>query len=500
MANNSDFTLGVSKTSPVTTDSFRNGVIPAVGSTTADNVLRAAFAQWMSAQDADQELLVRTLRDYYDGEHEYMLTDRMKQFLQLATSIKFDLNYLPIPVDTLVERLSLKGFEIKGRPNFNNPGSAGPPDTFQSAVMSYWWQQNRMDAVQQDVHHAAARDGDSYVIVGWANGRGIPTFSMETAYDGTNGVVVRYEESDAKRIRFAVKRWRIESGPAAGTVMRMNVFTPSAIFKYVTGRFGWVPFQEPGDESWPIDWTDLFGIPIGIPVIHFKNKAAGYSFGKSEIEDLIPPQDALNKAVLDELAAADTEAFRMITLSGGKKPEDLTIGPGRVLWAPAGNWDSIPAGNLAGVVSIVEGYIRRMAQLSRTPLSYFQITGQVASAETQRADDTGLVAKAEDRALYHGNSWEDVMATARRLNNVFGEQPLDDTATIEAVWNSFERVDKGQLDRLTAETSEIKAQTYATLRGQGVPADIAAREAGYDEETAELMAARADRIRPEDRL
>ncbi len=447
--------------------------LPTLGIMGATDLVKASFIQWLAAADEEQESLYRTYRDYYDGEHIYQLTDRMREFLELDANIKFDLNYLPIPIDVLNERLRVTGFDSDDKSQGGDEGTLWD-----------WWKLNRMDAHQGDVHHAMLRDGDDYVLVEWDNERGIPLFSLETAFDGTNGVLVRYSEETRRLIRFAIKRWRIESGPSAGTVQRMNVYTADAIYKYISGRDGWEPLLEAGPEGplpWPLPWLTKGGKPLGVPIVHFRNNAGGYDFGKSELHDLIPAQDALNKAVIDELAGADIEGFSLITLSGGEAPDDdFELGPRRVIHAPTGTWGSIAAGNLQGLTALVTAYVMRMAQMSRTPLSYFQISGQVSSAESQKATDTGLVSKAENRSVYTGNAWEDVMIIGRKLHNTFGEGEMAE-ATIETVWDSFERVDK-------LETEKARAEIVASLvRDAGTTLEGAADIAGYTEEQKEKL-------------
>jgi hypothetical protein len=168
--------------------------------------------------------------------------------------------------------------------------------------------------------------------------------------------------------------------------------------------------------------VDGSGEPLGVPVAHFKNKGVGFSFGKSELHDLIPAQDALNKMVLDEIAGADVEGFGMITLSGGRPPdEDFEIGPRKILWSPDGVWGEIDAGDLVALSDMVHNFIVRIAQLSRTPLQYFQSTKQIASGETQRAYDMGIVSKAENRSKHFGVAWQNAMKIALRLDNVYGD-------------------------------------------------------------------------------
>jgi hypothetical protein len=195
---------------------------------------------------------------------------------------------------------------------------------------------------------------------------------------------------------------------------------------------------------------------------------------------LLAPQNALNKAVVDLLEGSDKTAHQIITLTGGKAGS-LTVNPGQVLFheRPEANWSYIPAGDIEKLIRLKNDFIVTIAQLGQVPLSYFQVTGQVASAETQQADDTGLVAKAEDMAVSYGNAWEDVMGVALRLSNEFGgtSYPTDGLSTL---WGPFDRIDKMGQALKRAEIVTALVNAGATLEG-------AAIEAGYGDESVSLL-------------
>jgi hypothetical protein len=131
-------------------------------------------------------------------------------------------------------------------------------------------------------------------------------------------------------------------------------------------------------------------------------------------------------------------------------------------------------------------------------LQYYQITGQVASDDTQRAGDTGLVSKIENRSVSFGNTWEDVIGYGRKLHNVFSIGPkLDEKLSISTEWDSFERVDAQMAEKVTAETQSIKADTYnkwAMLFPFAEPRELA-RLSGYTEDEADKIAEFAPKTR-----
>src|SRR5690606_18235452 len=121
--------------------------------------------------------------------------DRQREYLAIDSQFEFAVNYLRLPVDLCVERLSVAGFD--------GPEGIGGED----GLLAEWWQANRMDGTQNQAHRATIKDGDAYILVEWDNERGIPVFSLETAYDGTEGAKVHYLDNTRRRMTFASKRW-----------------------------------------------------------------------------------------------------------------------------------------------------------------------------------------------------------------------------------------------------------------------------------------------------
>lgn len=443
------------------------------------NPVTVSFLQWLAATDQDQQELYRIYRRYYDGDQETMLTDRLREFLEIDIEIEFRLNICPVVVDVPAERLQVVGFE-SGTEDSDLGGADG--------ALWQWWYSNRTDAVQNDIHQATMRDGDTFVLVEWDTDAQRPVFHHELAYDGNNGLLVRYDEEQRGKIKYAVKKWNVESGMGKGRITRMNVYTDDAIYKYYADSKGWHEYIEEGME-WPIAWVDSQGNPLGVPVAHFKEAAGGYDFGKSRLNDIIPIQNALNKSIIDEIAAADVQAFRTVLKSGGDDPTGVIVAPGQILYDSNTDtkWDTIEAGGLEPITALVEKYIMRAAQISRTPLSYFQVTGQVASSDSQKADDKGLVSLVQKSSVGYGNAWEDVMAISVRLSNAFAGTNYDTAELIMTQWAAFDTVDKNEEDRKAAETAQLKSTTFAALLAQGVERRTAALLAGYTQDEADLL-------------
>ena len=424
---------------------------------------RLSFLRWLVEEEQARQDNYRTYREYYDGVHSAQLTDRQRKYLQVKAGEEFRLNYCPVVVDSLCEKLSVTGFDADA----------------QSELLWEWWTANRMDGVQGSIHLAAVRDGDAYLMVEWDNERGLPVFSYEEAACDGEGVKLVY--SDERNVPLcATKRWRVKSGDGVGDVRRLNVYYPDRIEKFVSRSSAfegdWQPYQEPG-QPWPIPWLDKASQPLGVPVVHFRNKNQGYNYGVSELADVLSIQNALNKSMLDLLAAADTTAFRIFWMIGDD-PSGLTVAPGSWVYSshpPAGEDGAavgyFPGEDLSKLIALKDSVAMEIARVTRTPISYFQISAQRAAEGTLKQEESGIVGKAKERQVSFGNAWEDALAIARRLWNTWGPGPeMDGAQSISTVWQDPQsRNEKEHLEGL-----ELKMKL-------GVPKKQLWREAGYND-------------------
>jgi hypothetical protein len=447
-----------------------------------------AWLRWLASDDAAQQALYVTYREYYDGIHNVPLTSRQEEYLG-RDGIDWRFNYLALPVDVLGQRLNVIGFETD--------------EDEQSAIFWDWWNASRMDEQQKHMHQAAQIDGDTYVLVEWDNDTGIPKIHHELAYDGEEGVKVHYRNRRGQ-IEFASKRWR-EVDNDGTPHRRMNIYAPDAIYKWemasgASNEAGWMPLIREG-EAWPEVW-----LPGVVPVTHARFKPDGSNWGKSQLDDLIPLQQALNKSVLDYLEGLDKTAYEVIFATGTKATDkdgnSIPIQAGTIIGIPDSDVNIIikPAANIDALREAKREFITSIAQLSQIPLSQFQVTGQVAAADTQRGNESGLIALAEDAAVSLGNTWENVMKLARLINNAYGTRQMDVSVPISTQWDLFERIDQAEAEQQRAQTLATRAQTFTLLIDAGVDRAIAARHAGYDEGEAQEMAVNAARRLPGDEL
>lgn len=405
----------------------------------------------------ERQRTIALMRDYYNGDHPTYLTERQREFLHKRD--KFCMNYCRLVVDAPAERLHITGFQAENQKT--------------GAWLWKLWQAARLDATSKALHLAALRDGEAFLIVDYDMQADRPRFSLNFADDGSGGVTMHYSED--WQPAYAVKRWTVDSGGGAGRIRRMNIYYPDRLEKYISTSVNpyWQPYKLE-NETWPLAWVDKKGYPLGLPVVHFRNREQGTPYGISEIHDVVQLQDALNKTLIDLLAVSDTNAFPMLVALGFDLPAEFKVEPGAVIQIPSGadaraDFKAIDGANVGNLLALLQHLVMEIARVSSTPLSRFQISGQVAAEGTLKQQDAGLIAKVEHKQVTFGNAWEDAMRMTLRLQNSFGALKVDETTPLSTLWSP------------AAPRSEMEHLQMLLLKAQlGVPVEMLLAEAGYN--------------------
>lgn len=400
---------------------------------------------------------------YYDGDHRLAFaTDKFRNAFGSLFKTLAD-NLCPAVVDAVADRLRVVGFGVEEGP--------------ENAADSAWtiWQGNRMDRRSGEVHVEALRSGDAYVIV-WPDAGGQPRLYPQAGASMT----VHYDEDLPGTIDYAAKLWRMDDGR-----MRLNLYFPDRIEKYASrNKLDTIPdkarvfepYEVPG-EPWPL--PNPWGT---VPVFHFANNAGVGHHGRSELGDVVPVQDALNKALADMLVAMEYVALPQRWATGlevdideatGKPKVPFTPGVERV-WAVGdaevrfGQFD--PA-NLEQFLAVQDSFRAEIARVSGTPLHYLMLGGgEFPSGEAMRTAEARFLAKVEDRQLAFGNGWEDVLGLALAMAG----EPV---AQLSTLW-------RDATPRSAKEVAEV-----ALIKEQlGVSREQILKELGYSPEEIDRMA------------
>lgn len=383
--------------------------IPAQGSLNRDQ-LEVILNAETEALTSDLQHLEK-LRDYYGGAQDLnYATDEFSAAFgdQFST---FRDNWCEVVVDAVQDRLDLQSMLLY--PEGSKQGDQDRSDAVWDEL-----ERNEFELVQDDLYNGALVEGRGYVIV-WPEGD-----KVQVDANAAQNVRVTYRASDWRKPKHAIKRWVTETGSVF-----LTLYTADYVYKFElpqkerlrllkpaenvpTDTSGWKRRDVPG-EPWPL--SNPFGV---VPVVEFPNRRH-----ESEIEQVIPIQDMLNKTMVDMSVAAEYGAFRQRYIvssnrepSGGWKASPGYVWhltpevdvEGRPLPTQIGTLDE---SDPIGYIRIVEMLLQHLAAITRTPQHMVLQTskaggrGDAPSGESLRVAETGLIKKVTKLQRLWGPRW-----------------------------------------------------------------------------------------------
>lgn len=336
--------------------------------------------------DADSANRAR-LDDYYSGRNplSYLSPEAKAALGDRLTRVS--VNIPKLLVDSLAERLVLTGA---------------------TGVEGIWedWIRNGLDLASSVVHREAMVLGDAFVLV-WADRGRRPLVSAESAHQ-----ITVITDPGTREITAAMKRWiGVERTFAV-------VYEPDKVTRYEAPTINAVGGFEVAQE---ID------NPFGeVPIVAFRNGGRLLEDGVSEMESVLTLADANTKLLTDMLVSSESVARPRRYATGIELTEDddgNEVSPFpetdklMVAEAPEARFGTLPGSDLAGYENAVGVVMRQISAVSGLPEHMLGIGGDnPTSADSIRASEAALTAKAEAKQKAFGRSWERVlrlMASAR---------------------------------------------------------------------------------------
>lgn len=277
------------------------------------------------------------------------------------------------------------------------------------------WLRNNLDQLSNVAHREALLLGDSFVIV-WADELARPKVTVESAKQ-----VSCLFDPGTRDITAAVKRWETE------TTTEAVLYLPDRIIRYSSNHTGAtlgfeVVYEVPN--------------PLGVvPVVNLRNSDLILDErGSSEIDDLMPLVDGLNKSLVDMMTTSEyvgrprrwatgielEEKPRLDSdgnpiLDDDGQPVMDTVNPipegnrAMISENDAAKFGQLAAADLAGYDASVQVFLGQIMAVSTLPAHYIGIfTDNPASADALRASEASLTARAEARQATFGRAWEKV--------------------------------------------------------------------------------------------
>ncbi|GAA1663703.1 hypothetical protein GCM10010977_02510 [Citricoccus zhacaiensis] len=304
-------------------------------------------------------------------------------------------NVCRVAVTALAERLRVTGFTVDG---------AAAPELWAA------WLANDLDQLAGTAHREALVHGASYVIV-WADAEGAPLVTIESAHQ-----VTVQRDPATRRVVSALKRWGTPTGTEA------ILYGPEQVIKYRSDTVG-------AASAGQFRVVESLDNPLGVvPVVELANTDRLLGGGASELADLLPLQDALDKLLADLLVASEyyarprrwatgveLEEVEELDEDGEPTGELVAENPfpegDRMLLAedPAAKFGSLPAADLKAYESALAVITSQIQTVAGLPAHYLGVNSvQPPSADGLRAAEASLTARAEARQATFGRAWEKV--------------------------------------------------------------------------------------------
>lgn len=337
---------------------------------------------------------------YYDGKQPLaFLSPEAKTALGNRFGIMSS-NLPRLAVTALAERLRVTGF------------------TGEAADVWPDWLRNDLDQTSGVAHREALLLGDSYVIV-WVDRAGRPRVTVESAKQ-----VAVLTDPGSREVVAAVKRWEDSARKTTEAVV------------YQPGEIRRLRADQQGAVANGFHTVEVIPNPLGVvPVVRLSNtdRIVG-DWGSSEIDDLKPLVDALNKSLADMMVTSEYvgRPRRWATgielteeplldedgdpvLDEDNQPVLREVNPipegHRAMISESENaqFGQLNAADLSGYEASVRVILGQIMAVSTLPAHYVGVfTDNPASADALRAAEASLTARAEARQATFGRAWEQV--------------------------------------------------------------------------------------------
>jgi hypothetical protein len=408
---------------------------------------------------------------------------------RLATLV---INWPRVIADSVTRRSLVEGFRV---------GSGGGTDD------ELWriWQANDLDEWAPLAHTDSLVHGCSYLSV-WANDEDpdTPRITVESAHQ----MAVEFTPG-TRRVSAALKAYYDEDE------VRAILMGPDLVRKYRGDR-------DAAPEAWTIE--EQFANPLGaVPVVPLPNRARVLNLdGESELADVLPLADAINKLATDMMVTSEFHASPRryatgITLPRGAGQDERLREEARAYWDQATkgktwlagsgvDFGQFPEASLQGFVAGIHLLTAALAAIGGLPPDDLGLnTTNPASAEARRAAETTLILRAREKHRPWGGGHERAMrmAVALREGMRLTDLPVD-LRRMETVWadpatpavaQTFDAavkgVDSGVFDveqaREFVGLTPVQREAIRE-RARAVAAEAAARAAAAEAATSDVRA------------
>jgi len=326
---------------------------------------------------------------YYDGVHPLMYTNsRLKEIFENLDA-RFTENWCAVVIDACNEKINLSGFKTT--------------DATAQAALTELYAANELATESDELHEASQVIGEAFLVV-WPSEDGEPAAYL----NDPRLCHVFYDNENPRQATFAAKRWVDADGK-----WRVTLYYPDRLEYYITrGDAKNITSYKALISLEPEIATNTYG---KIPVFHFRIKKR---LTKSDLENVVPIQNGINKLLTDMMVAAEYGAFKQRwIISNADGLGKLRNAPNEVWTIPSGDTQGqgtsvgqFEATDLANYLNAIDRLASAIAVITRTPKHYLFSQGGDPSGEALIAMEAPLNRKAQDRIDRFTATWQQAAA------------------------------------------------------------------------------------------
>jgi len=388
---------------------------------------------------------------YYKGDQPLVYSVDLLEEVFKRAGTTFNENWCAVVVDSLLERLQMTRLTVTDSDEM-------------TTVLQTMMTATELDLEEDSIHLATLVCGEAFLIA-WLDANGNP----EAYYNDPRLIHLEYDADNPHKKKWAAKMWSDHER------WYMTLYYHDKIEKYMTKSLeaqedkAFVLMEEEGVEN-PV--ANPYGV---IPVFHFRRVRHEIV---SEIHNVTPIQDGINKLIADLMVAGEFGAFKQRWVISNSDTTNLKNNPNAVWEIPAASSDTqgtsvgqFDATDLSNFIDAIKAKVGSVSAISRTPHHFFFGTGQVPSGEALIALESPLNKKATRMASILGRTWQQVARFLFQLQGI--EVPAE---LILPVWERPQTVQP----KTEAEIRQISVSS-------GMPLVTVLRMQGWTEEQIDEM-------------
>jgi hypothetical protein len=375
----------------------------------SDGITTALTSFWLGTR----ELNLAELERYYYGTQTTldngMLTTEQLSRADVTRFFK-PVNYLAAVVDEPVGYLA----------NGNMRITAGENERLEEWAQSYY--HRRISPRLDDVVRWQGLYGEAFLYL-WTDregsSRGLKVDAMAPIEGGKKRVVADYGSQDAEELTAAVLYKRVPIDSRGGfaeyriTVTPTRVLVEKRILQH--GRSG-------SGEQWQVESDDV-NASGALPVIPIFNPTP------SDVLNMIPIQDDLDKLHLDMRLAREFGGYPMLATTGADPGPNLQVGPGRILFG--GDFKRIEAAGIEPFLAERDALLEGAAKITKS-LTLLTESGNSQSGIALKYRQQAFLERLTGKAQRLDTATALALQTAARILAVDAEMYAAETRRLKA--------------------------------------------------------------------